>query len=136
MRVFRKRQLRLREGNNDTLHIFGNNMNDSAISGSMKSAQDVASGTGRSVEVKFPSNSSNSKGTVVPNSNTNNIGALLPQIKKYGNDNYDCNLTTTPDGRFSGNGNSDTNESRFSGNLIEGAVMFSKKELRDFLRKL
>lgn len=89
--------------------------------------------------VTFPKTGSSSNGIVNYNKTGSlNISDVERQQKKAFNDDYGFNVTVDGNGNTSGstNNNSETNESRFSDNLIEGAVMFSKRELRDFLRNL
>ena len=136
MRVFRKRQLRLREGDGKTLRIYGN---PGDVSGSTRNAGDIAKQVGSGMTVTFPQTGSSSNGEVNYNkTGALNISDVERQQKKAFNDDYGFNVTVDGNGNTSGrtDNNSETNESRFSGNLIEGAVMFSKKELRDFLKRI
>lgn len=129
MRVFRKRQLRLREeeNNNNTLnvHIDPNN-----ISAGTNDVQNIARTTRFPTQMTVQSGYSNNTGTVVDSSaNINNTENNA--IKAMGSG-YRYQK------KFDSNGNPvrQTSESKFSGDLIEGAVMFSKRELRDFLKRL
>lgn len=131
MRVFRKRQLRLREDN--IVHLKGDS---SDIPGSLNALSGLSTNT--AVDMTFNSGSSENKNTVFYNpdgkSSINPTDAKNTGKEVLGRGDK-LTFSFDDNGRpTSGNGN--TNESRFSGNLIEGAVMFSKRELRDFLRKL
>lgn len=132
MRVFRKRQLRLREENNEPeLNLTGDtNHIEQSLSGAQLNAQI----SNRRTKVTFPSNSSspsNIKAVYNPTGSvTNSLSNAANAVRGA---NLDTNSPVTVN--IDANGKI-TNESRFSGNLIEGAVMFSKKELRDFLKGL
>lgn len=133
MRVFRKRQLRLREADGDRLTIHGNPTNYQTMSDSAKDAQKIAKATNMPTDMVLnQSGSSVSKNTVIPNQggDVNKVPSDAMDANRRG---FDYRATIGPDGKVKGN---DTNESRFSGDLIESAVMFSKKELRDFLKGL
>lgn len=133
MRVFRKRQLRLREADGDRLTIHGNPTNYQTMSASAKDAQDIAKATNIPTNIVLnQSGSSVSKNTVIPNQggDVKNVPQDAINANRRG---FDYRATIGNDGKVEGD---NTNESRFSGDLIEGAVMFSKKELRDFLKRL
>lgn len=129
MRVFRKRQLRLREEDDKPkLNLTGDTSNpENSLSG----AETNARNTGTEATLTFPSDSSspsNFKTVYSPSGNTSTTGDVATDITPcLGKTSVTVHFG--PDGKIK-------NESRFSGDLIEGAVMFSKKELRDFLRKL
>lgn len=127
MRVFRKRQLRLREEDNSqkpALNFIGdiNNVDDS-----------IASAQSASTEAHMPSNVSFSS------SSSNNMCAYSTGNVESSDVNNAVKRGFPVTVHLDQNGNQtsgETNESRFSGDLIEGAVMFSKRELRDFLKRL
>jgi hypothetical protein len=129
MRVFRKRQLRLREENNESeLNLTGDTSNPTD---SVFNAQKNAKIAGKDATLTFPSNSSspsNFKTVYSPSGNTSTTSDAATDIKPY--------LDKTPVTVHIGADGKVKNESRFSGDLIEGAVMFSKRELRDFLKRL
>lgn len=131
MRVFRKRQLRLREANNGTqlrIHIDPNNINQGK-----NEVQTFAKTTGYPTRMEVQSGSSDGTKTVVDTSG--NDSNTVPNAQRAMEDGYGYSKG------YDNNGNpvresNPVGESRFSGDLIEGAVMFSKKELRDFLKRI
>ena len=129
MRVFRKRQLRLREEDN-SLHVYLDNPNSEYASANTTNISNFTKNTGSKVTAEFRPSGVSPKG-VVSDDNTN-VGAVTQKAKDANRNNYSY-AATFSNGRP---GSGTTKESRFSDNLIEGAVMFSKRELRDFLRKL
>lgn len=127
MRVFRKRQLRLREADSSNalqVHVDPNN-----ISAGTNDVRNIARTTKYPVKMTAQSGSSTNTSTVVDSSKNVNT---TPNATKAMRDGYRYQK------EFDSNGNpaTGTNESKLSSNLIEGAVMFSKKELRDFLKRI
>ena len=128
MRVFRKRQLRLREEDDKTpsLNFIGDINN---VDGSIASATSASTVASMPSDVTFSASNNNSNSMQVYN--TGDVKTSDVRKAAYGG--YPVKIHFDKHGKqTSGN----TNESRFSGDLIEGAVMFSKKELRDFLKRL
>lgn len=133
MRVFRKRQLRLREEDNrNTLQVH---VDPNRISAGTKDVINIARTTKYPIKMTAQSGSSTNTGTVVDSSANVNT---TPNATKAMSSGYRYQKQFDGNGNpvTGSNNNSETNESIFASNLIEGAVMFSKRELRDFLKRI
>lgn len=127
MRVFRKRQLRLREEDGKVTTLTGDS---NRIPETLSGASEAASAAHKTLNVRFNSGSSNNNEVnYSPNTNPSITGATEAGQNAF-NHNYGFSVKIGPDGKIM------KKESKLSRNLIEGAVMFSKKELRDFLKRI